>query len=71
MSGQIYTGAKLTVHGILGEAIDLSFNNVDGAIHLRFYDKDGPETQAVVSYAAAKQLIAALNTAFFMRKKED
>ena len=65
----IYTGVRMTVNGVLYERIEVTFNTSDGAIGLRFYDEDTEGTQEHLSYAAAKQLIKALETAFFMRQK--
>jgi hypothetical protein len=65
----IYTGVKMTINGVLDERIEVTFNTSDGNIGLRFHDDDTEGTQEYLSFAAAKQLIKALETAFFMRQK--
>ena len=61
---QIYTGAALTIHGVLEERIEVTFNNVDGGICLRF--NDNAESH-MLTYGAAMQLRQAIDTAFAMR----
>lgn len=69
----VYTGAVLTIHGVLHERIEVCFNNLDGNIGLKFYKDDvegvGYEESHVMSmsYAAALQLRAAIDTALAMR----
>lgn len=70
----IYTGVKMTINGVLDERIEVTFNTSDGNIGLWFYDNDTMYmngVQQTLSFAAAKQLIKALETAFFMRQKEN
>lgn len=61
---KIYTGAALTIHGALEERIEVTFNNVDGGICLRF--NDSAESH-MITYAAAMQLRQAIDTAFAIR----
>jgi hypothetical protein len=63
---QIYTGAALTIHGVLDERIEVTFNNVDGGICLRF--NDNAESH-MITYGAAMQLRQAIDTALAMRGK--
>lgn len=67
---QIYTGVTMTINGVLDERIEVAFNTSDGNIGLRFYEKDTEGTQEYLTFAAAKQLINALETAFFIRQKQ-
>lgn len=70
----VYIGVKMTVHGVLDERIDVSFNTIDGPIGLRFYDagnESADGVQETVSYAAALQLSKVLETAFDMRSKKE
>lgn len=67
---QIYTGVTMTINGVFDERIEVTFNTSDGGIGLRFYNKDTEGTKESLSFPAAKQLIKALETAFFMRQKE-
>lgn len=67
---QIYTGVTMTINGVLDERIEVTFNTSDGGIGLRFYGEDTVGTQESLSFPAAKQLIKALETAFFIRQKE-
>lgn len=70
----VYTGVKMTINGVLDERIDVAFNTSDGQIGLRFYDagnESADGTQETISYAAALQLIKALETAFDMRTKKE
>jgi len=62
----IYTGAVLTIHGVLDERIQVTFNNVDGGICLRF--NDNAESH-MITYSAAMQLRKAIDTALAMRGK--
>jgi hypothetical protein len=67
----VYIGVKMTVNGILDERIEVSFNTSDGGLGLRFYDEGTDGTQETISYAAAKQLITVLETAFEMRARKE
>lgn len=64
----IYTGAQLTINGILDEKIQVRFNNHDGEIGLVFTDSRDPEVSASLSYAAAIQLIDTLQVALQMKR---
>ena len=66
----IYTGAKLTINGVLDEKIAVTFNNYDGEIGLAFIDADGAD-EVRLSYGAARQLIGALEVALNMRIKKE
>ncbi len=70
----VYIGVKMTVNGILDERIEVAFNTSDGGLGLRFYDagnESDPGVTETISYAAAKQLITVLETAFEMRARKE